>query len=438
MKTCKSIRLLSLIAFLMLALGLCGSAVYAADNPYNDAILEWCDHEYEYPCSVECQLCGKEREPAPDHQYDGSTDTDCNWCGLTRNLAAITTQPKSAYAKMGATAKVTIAATGDGLTYTWYIKNAGKTSYSKSSVTGSTYSAKMSDSSKDRVVYCVVKDAYGNVVESKKVALRESVSVTTQPKTTYTKMGATAKATVKASGDSLTYTWYIKNAGKTSYTKSSVKTASYSVKMSSTTKNRVVYCVVKDKYGKTVTTNKVAFREAVSVTTQPKTTYTKMGATSKITVKASGDSLTYTWYIKNAGASKYSKSSVKTASYSVKMSSTTKDRVVYCVVKDKYGKTVTTNKVRLREAVSITTHPKTVTVKTNSTAKVSVKASGDGLTYTWYYKNAGASKYSKSSVKTASYSVKMSSTTKNRVVYCVVKDKYGKTVKTVAVTLKMK
>ena len=32
----------------------------------------------------------------------------------------------------------------------------------------------------------------------------------------------------------------------------------------------------------------------------------------------------------------------------------------------------------------------------------------------------------------------MTATTKNRQVYCVVKDKYGKTVKTVTVTLKMK
>ncbi len=339
-------------------------------------------------------------------------------------------------------ASVTVNAKGDGFTYKWYYKDKGDSKFSLTTAfTTKTYSIKMNAARDGRQVYCVVTDKYGVKRQTATTTLsltKKTLSVTTQPKTTYTKMGSTGKATVKASGDGLTYTWYVKNAGKTSYTKSSVKSATYSVKMSATTKGRMAYCVVKDVWGNKVTTNKVTFRESASVTTQPKTTYTKMGATAKVTVKASGDGLTYTWYYKNAGKTSYTKSSVKTATYSAKLTATSKNRVVYCVVKDKWGKSVQTDKVRLREAVSITTQPKTVTVAKNKTAKVSVKASGDGLTYTWYYKNAGKTSYTKSSVKTASYSVKMSSTTKNRVVYCVVKDKYGNTVKTVTVTLKMK
>ena len=38
--------------------------------------------------------------------------------------AAITSQPKSVVAAKGATAKVTLKATGDGLSYTWYYKDA--------------------------------------------------------------------------------------------------------------------------------------------------------------------------------------------------------------------------------------------------------------------------------------------------------------------------
>ena len=56
------------------------------------------------------------------------------------------------------------------------------------------------------------------------------------------------------------------------------------------------------------------------------------GQTAKLTVKASGDGLTYTWYIKNEGAGKYTKSSVTKSTYSVTMSSKIKDRQVYCVV----------------------------------------------------------------------------------------------------------
>ena len=77
-----------------------------------------------------------------------------------------------------------------------------------------------------------------------------------------------------------------------------------------------------------------------------------------------------------------------------------------------------------------------VTVK--NAHEVTVKAAGDGLKYTWYVKNAGKKTFTKVSTKTASYSCKMTATAKNRQVYCVVTDKYGKTVKTVTVTLKMK
>ncbi len=164
-------------------------------------------------------------------------------------------------------------------------------------------------------------------------------------------------------------------------------------------------------------------------------------ATAKVKVKATGNGLKYQWYYKNKGASKFTKSSNKTATYSATMGTKVNGRQVYCVVTDKYGakrQTSTTTLTLTKKTLKITTQPKTVTVKKNATAKVSVKASGDGLTYTWYYKNASAKKFTKSSTKTATYSVKMTSATKNRKVYCVVKDAWGKTVKTVTVTLKMK
>ena len=150
-----------------------------------------------------------------------------------------------------------------------------------------------------------------------------------------------------------------------------------------------------------------------------------MGSTAKVSVKASGDELTYAWYIKNEGASKYTKSSKKTSTYSVKMSETTKNRLVYCIVKDKYGNEVKSKSVVLREKVSIIKQPSSVSVATGEKSTVKVSASGDGLTYAWYIKNANSSKYSKSSTTTATYSVKMSTSNDGRQVYCVVTDKYG-------------
>jgi len=272
-----------------------------------------------------------------------------------------------------------------------------------------------------------------------KVTKAAPLTIVTQPTDVYGKEGETVNVTVTAQGEGLTYQWYIQNAGSSTSSKSSVTSATYSVKLSSKTHNRRIYCIVKDKDGNELKTNTVQIYRQASITKEPSTvTYAQKGAKAKVKFTALGDELKYTWYVKNSGASKYSKSSVTSATYTVTMSDKVKGRRVYCVVTDKYGKTAQSKTTTLRESVSITTQPKTVTVKKNATAKVSVKASGDELKYSWYVKNSGASKYSKSSVTKSSYSVKMTTKVKNRLVYCVVTDKYGKTVKSSTVRLKMK
>ena len=265
-------------------------------------------------------------------------------------------------------------------------------------------------------------------------------SVKTTNKVAY---GAKATVEARAKGDGLTYQWYYKDKGASKFTlTTSFKTKTYSVEMNKARDGRQVYCVITDKYGvsrRTATTTLSVKRSTPQITTQPKTaTYAKLGATAKVTVKATGDGLTYQWYLKNDGATKYSKSSVTKATYAVTMSEAVHNRRLYCVVKDVWGNEVKSQTVILRRAASIVTQPKTVTVAKNTTAKVTVKAAGDGLTYTWYIKNPGQSKYSKSSVTTASYSCKMTAKISGRYVYCVVKDKYGNTVKSTTVQVKMK
>ena len=350
------------------------------------------------------------------------------------------TQRMAATAPKGKTAKVYATATGDGIKYTWYIKNKGASAYSKSSVTTGTYSTTMSTASNGRQLYCVVSDKWGNkrTTPTSTLHMGNPLKITTQPTTGYAKNGATVKTAVKTSGDSVKYTWYVKNSGADGYTKSSITSATYSTKMSSASRNRSVYCVVTDKHGNRLQTKTVVLRMAATITTQPKGVQVKNGAVANITVKAAGDGLKYTWYVKNSGAKKYSKSSITSATYSTKMSSASRNRTIYCVVKDKYGKTVTSNAVVMRMAASITTQPKSVTVKNGTTANVTVKAAGDGLTYTWYVKNPGTTTYIKSSIKKATYSVKMTSAISGRQVYCVVKDKYGKTATTNTVSLKKK
>ena len=395
-------QVISLLSAVVLLVGCC-LPVAASEPPWNDGTLDWGD------------------EPP-----------------------VIVTQPADTAGYKGDDVTVTVEAEGDGLTYVWYYKNAKAGTFIPAiKFTGNSYTAEMADSVDGRQVYCIITNEAGLSVTTDTVTLSllaDPLKITTQPKSaTYGKEGATVKVTVKAEGNGLKYQWYIKNNGKTSYSKSSVTSATYSTTMNDKSHNRRLYCVITDANGNTVKTNTVLVRRQATITKEPATVaYAKKDAKASVKITAVGEGLKYAWYIKNDGASKYSKSSVTSATYSATMGSKVKGRRVYCEVTDKYGKKVQSKTFMLRESVSITTQPKSVTVANKKTAKVTVKASGDGLKYTWYIKNAGSSKYSKSSVTKSTYSVTMSSKVNGRRVYVIVTDKYGKKVQSKTIILKKK
>ena len=79
--------------------------------------------------------------------------------------------------------------------------------------------------------------------------------------------------------------------------------------------------------------------------------------------------------------------------------------------------------------LKITQQPKAVTVKSGEKATFSIKASGDGLTYQWYYKKVGSSTWTKWNGQTkASVTATAKDSWAGRSVRCTVKDSYGKTV----------
>ena len=361
-----------------------------------------------------------------------------------KKTATITKQPASVSVASGATAKTTVTATGDGLSYTWYYKDTSASTYSKSSTTTNTYSAEMNSWRNGRKVYCVVTDKYGNSVKSSVVTLsmKNVAKITKQPVNITAANGAAAKTSLTATGDGISYTWYFKNKNASTYSKSSITTNTYSMTMDSTRDGRSVYCVITDKYGNTVKSNVVtlSMKKTAKITKQPTNVVTPKGQQIKTSVTATGDGLNYTWYFKNKGASTYSKSSITTNTYSMTMDTSRNGRQVYCVVKDKYGNSVKSSVVTLTmgNPAKITKQPTSVTVASGATAKTTVTATGDGLSYTWYFKNKGASGYTKSSVTTSSYAMSMDSTRNGRSVYCVVTDKYGNSVKSNVVTLNRK
>ncbi len=192
--------------------------------------------------------------------------------------------------------------------------------------------------------------------------------------------------------------------------------------------------------------------EDLAIVTQPVDTAAEKGANAVVSVEATGEGLTYEWYYKNPGNNKFYKSgdqfvSEDGASYIIPMYAWRDGQQVYCVITDKNGNSVQTDTVTLTLAAAtgsivILTQPTDTAAAQGADATVSVEASGEGLTYTWYYKNPGNVKFYVSgsqfvSEDGASYSIPMFSWRNGQQVYCVITDANGNSVQTDTVTLTM-
>ena len=366
-----------------------------------------------------------------------------------RNEVQIVTEPVGVTVASGEKATVTVEAEGDGLTYEWYYRDADDSGFRKTTTfTSNTYSVTMNAARSGRQVYCIVADQYGNTARTDTVtlSLAQYAEILTQPVSVTAADGEKATVSFEAAGDGLTYTWYYKNAGDSSFSKTTAFTTnSYSVTMSAARDGRQVYCVVTDRYGSQAQTDTVTLSMAkneVQIVTQPKSVWVAEGEKASVTVEAEGDGLTYKWYYKNPGASKYTyTSSFKGDTYSITMNEARDGRYVFCKVTDAYGNTVKSKTVSLnmKTPLEIVTQPKSVKVAEGEKATVTVEAKGDGLTYKWYYKNPGASSYSYTSSFTGnSYSITMNEDRDGRYVFCRIYDKWGNMVKTNTVSLRMK
>ena len=83
----------------------------------------------------------------------------------------------------------------------------------------------------------------------------------------------------------------------------------------------------------------------------------------------------------------------------------------------------------------ITKQPQDCSVVIGETIRVSVAAQGDGLKYQWYYKDTKDKAFMKSSKTSSTYSYTMEAKRDGRQVYCVVKDKYGNSVRSDTATI---
>ena len=175
-----------------------------------------------------------------------------------------------------------------------------------------------------------------------------AVEIVSQPKSAVVSYGATAKATVKASGEGLSYQWYYKDTAMKSFGKSSIKTDTYTVAVKGARDGRQIYCEVTDKYGNSVKSNTVTLKTRATILVQPKSVIVARGKEAKVTVEAAGKDLTYQWYYKNKGGLSFRKTDTFDGNtYTAEMTSGRNGRQVYCKITDAYGNTVKTNTVTI-------------------------------------------------------------------------------------------
>lgn len=189
----------------------------------------------------------------------------------------------------------------------------------------------------------------------------------------------------------------------------------------------------------TTTTTTTALVNKVAIVEQPVDVKVPEGEKASVSVKATGDGLTYQWYYRNTTQKNFYASSVLTPDYSVVMNEARNGREIYCLITDKYGNSIKSDVVTLSmsEALAIVEQPKSVVVPNGKNISVEVKAVGEGLSYQWYYRNTTQKKFYASSVVTSVYTATMNSSRNGREVYCVITDKYGNSITSDTVTLHM-
>ena len=264
---------------------------------------------------------------------------------------AIKTQPVDYEGLIGDMATFTVEATGTGLTYQWYYRAKGKTEWSTSSVSGSktaTISVEMTSTRMKYEYSCVVKDAIGASLRTDAVCMvkaAEPAVITAQPVNYEGQIGDTATFTVEAAGTGLTYQWYYRTKGNTSWAKSGASgstTATMTIGMTSTRMKYEYSCVVKDAIGTSLRTDAVCMIKKIPlvITEEPQDAVIT-GGDAVFTVAATGNEPTYLWQTKMPGDEEWSDTACTADTFTVVAADCVNGTEVRCVVTDGYGDSIT-------------------------------------------------------------------------------------------------
>jgi hypothetical protein len=392
-----------------------------------------------------------------EHETDyASVPFEISKPSLKTTAPTITTQPQNKTVNAGTTAAFSVRATGEGtLSYQWQSRKNADAEWAKSGQSG----AKTANLSVNATAgldgwqfRCVVRNSNGQTTVSNTVTLTVNPAITTQPKDVEVVAGKVAKFTVAASAKApITYRWQSRRDSSSSWTnsgQSGARTATLSVNATAGLNGWQFRCIVKDGSGREIISRAATLSVVpMKITTQPKNTSVTVGSVAKFTVAAEGSgTLTYQWQSRRNSSANWAYSSQSGATTNTLSVSTTPGLNGWqfrCIVRDSAGRQVVSNAatltVSLGAAPRITTQPSNKTVSAGSVAKFTVAASGTGtLSYQWQSRKNSSSSWSnsgQSGAKTANLSVSTTAGLNGWQFRCVVKDAYGQTAISNAVTV---
>ncbi|MBR5976337.1 MAG: leucine-rich repeat domain-containing protein, partial [Clostridia bacterium] len=377
-----------------------------------------------------------------------------------RKNLRIVSQPSDWSGEWGEYPEIRVLAEGEGLIYQWYFRDAGKTDWSTSAEKDDCYNRfPLSEYRNGREVYCVIKDSSGCTVETEHAFMRRYIpeghtgpTIMKEPESWAGEWGEYPEIRVYAEGDELSYHWYFRAAGATSWSSSSDRDDCYdSFTLTQSRNGREVFCRITDKYGNIVDSAvadmKLYIPEGYTgpeITQEPENWYGEWNEYPEVSVTANGIGLTYRWYFCDAGKTSWSASSDKDNCYdSYALTPGRRGRELKCVITDKYGNSVTTQiAVMDRYVPANWTGPQIVSQTGNWTGnwndypEVRFEVEGEEVTYQWYFRAAGETSWNKSSDRDNCYdNYQLTSARNGRELKCVATDKYGYSVTSDIVTM---
>lgn len=308
---------------------------------------------------------------------------------------AVTLQPADIQTRAGEDVTFRTAAEGDGLSYQWYYKKpSSHWSVWKGHDTAVT-SAPANSSWNGMRVYCCITDSSGRSVATRSalITIGKPVEIIMSPGDVTVNLGETAYFHVEAAGKGkLKYQWYYRKSNSVLWTRWRGHTDSSTEAVANNSWNGMqVCCLVADSAGSSALSDysTVTVIDSPTVISQPKDACLSADGKAEFTVAGGTEGLVYQWFCTPAGAFTGVKLIGRNdPTLTVATESLWSGARIYCRLKSPGGSMTFSDSAGLvGDGIPIvTSQPQPVACLSGDTMQFSVRASGKGLRYRWYFR----------------------------------------------------